>query len=457
MSVNRLGRHLLVTLSLLLLSATSGQSLGGNLPLVFAARLVNQRRAVAKRQRQCPKPREVIPRADGGWAASTLNGYVLHGSNATYKKNFRVTRHTFCTLLDQLRSGGYCRDNKSNDPAKRQTGRFKLAVCLYFFGQGTGWKAAADCGSIGESTVQKYVNHFIDGTFEKLRPIYMPGTPPSADTVSKVREEFAARRGVPNVAMATDGTHVPFRPDDKETAIDYRNYKGWTSILAVAFVTSFFTFVDADVGAAGRSGDNTVLLDSWILKQIAANREAWLGPDGVIAADGGASDGSSLLLNPYRSPDDADEKYYNFCHSSTRFFVEETFGRWKNRFRFLLKQSDYDHKTLTRMVYASMILHNACTVHKDDAVEFDVGSDSEWLTFFEEFASHRCPSCKARHAAHCSHDANNRNPGRWPAVNGAAHEQREKIKRMLWERDYGDEAMAAATHMVFQSDYRVQA
>jgi len=260
MSVNRLGRHLLVTLSLLLLSATSGQSLGGNLPLVFAARLVNQRRAVAKRRRQCPKPREVIPRADGGWAASTLNGYVLHGSNATYKKNFRVTRHTFCTLLDQLRSGGYCRDNKSNDPAKRQTGRFKLAVCLYFFGQGTGWKAA-----------------------------------------------------------------------------------------------------------------------------------------------------------------------------------------------------DYDHKTLTRMVYASMILHNACTVHKDDAVEFDVGSDSEWLTFFEEFASHRCPSCKARHAAHCSHDANNRNPGRWPAVNGAAHEQREKIKRMLWERDYGDEAMAAATHMVFQSDYRVQA
>ena len=198
--------------------------------------------------------------------------------------------------------------------------------------------------------------------------------------------------------MATDGSHIPFRPDDAATAIDYRNYKGWTSILAVAFVTSFFTFVDADVGAAGRSGDNTVLTDSWLLKEIAANREAWLGADGVIAADGGASDGSALLLNPYRSPEDADQKYFNFCHSSTRFFVEETFGRWKNRFRFLLKQSDYDHKTLTRLVYASMILRNACTIHKDDAVTFDTGSDEDWQTFFQEFASHRCPSCNCERA-----------------------------------------------------------
>ena len=57
------------------------------------------------------------------------------------------------------------------------------------------------------------------------------------------------------MAMAVDGTHVPFRPDDSTTAIDYmyRNYKGWKSILAVAFVNSFFLFVDADVGAAGRS------------------------------------------------------------------------------------------------------------------------------------------------------------------------------------------------------------
>ena len=44
--------------------------------------------------------------------------------------------------------------------------------------------------------------------------------------------------------------------------------------------------MDADVGAAGRSGDNTVLKHSWLLGQVRANRTAWLGEDGLIAADG---------------------------------------------------------------------------------------------------------------------------------------------------------------------------
>jgi hypothetical protein len=438
---------------LLLLQACGGQS-HKDVTIPLVPLMVRHRRQAAARLASAlaKTPRQKIERADGGWRGSTLNGYLVHGNDSIYRKNFRVTKHTFHVLLGQLKGGGFCQDNRARNPAKQQTGRFKLGTSLYFFAQGTGWKAAGDCASLGESTVKKYVDHFIDGTFQVLRPIYMPKTPPSAEKVQAIRKEFAARRGVPNVAMATDGTHVPFRPDNEATAIDYRNYKGWTSILAVAFVTSFFTFVDADVGAAGRSGDNTVLSDSWLMKQIAADREAWLGPNGVIAADGGASDGSELLLNPYRSPTDADAKYYNFCHSSTRFFVEETFGRWKNRFRFLLKQGDYTHKELTRMIYASMILHNACTIHKDDAVEFDVGSDEEWQTFFTEFGSHRCPSCKAGGKAHCAHDAKNRNPGPWAAVKGAAHEQREQIKRMLWRRDY--EGVEGAEALTFVSDYR---
>ena len=80
---------------------------------------------------------------------------------------------------------------------------------------------------------------------------------------------------------AVDGSHVPFKPDDAATAIDYRNYKGWTSILAVAFVNSYFLFVGADVGAPGRAGDNTVLRDSWLMQAIKADRVGWLGSDGV--------------------------------------------------------------------------------------------------------------------------------------------------------------------------------
>jgi len=381
--------------------------------------------------------RRTVVRAWGEWMGSTLAGYLAVGDDITYRKNFRVTKQTFNVLLTQLQSKGYLQDGKSTNPLLRVPGRFKLGVCLYFFGQGTGWKAAGDCGSVGESTVRGWVDDFMSGTCDALRPIYMPKEPPSSDMLDSVRSRFASRRGVPNVALAVDGTHIPYRPDDKKTAIDYRNYKGWMSILAVAFVNSYHLFVDARVGAPGRSGDNTVLLDSWLMKAITRDREAWLGTNGVIAADGGASDGSDLLLNPYRSPQTPAECWFNFCHSSTRFYVEETFGRWKNRFRFLLRQGDYDHKTLVRMVYTSMILHNACTIHRDNAVDFNVGSCTEWQLYFDTYAPAMCPTCRRLKKGHCVHEAKNRSKGRGAAVTGAAHAQMDKVKDMLWDEVEG--------------------
>ena len=206
-------------------------------------------------------------------------------------------------------------------------------------------KVVGDVASLGRSTVEQYLYAFCTGVLKVLKPIFMPSTPPSPAKLAAIREEFAARQGISNVAMAVDGTHVPFRG-----CADYRNYKGWTSILLVAFVTSFYTFVDGDVGAAGRSGDNTVLTSSWLLEEIKRDPLAWLGLDGAIAADGGASDGGALLLNPIPNAKSPDACYYNFCHSSTRFFVEETFGRWKNRFRFLLQATDLGHEMVTLLI-----------------------------------------------------------------------------------------------------------
>ena len=82
-------------------------------------------------------------------------------------------------ILERLQPAGFFKDGASRNPDKRIPGRFKLAVALYFFAQGSGYKAVADCASLGVSTVMRYVNHFIDGVIKVLRPIYMPGTPPT--------------------------------------------------------------------------------------------------------------------------------------------------------------------------------------------------------------------------------------------------------------------------------------
>ena len=80
-----------------------------------------------------------------------------------------------------------------------------------------------------------------------------------------------------------------------------------------------------DVGFPGRAGDNTVLQHNWLMKAIAKDPDAWLGPGRVILGDSGASDGDAFFLNPYHSPEEPEKLWFNFCHSSTRFYVEQAF------------------------------------------------------------------------------------------------------------------------------------
>ena len=49
--------------------------------------------------------------------------------------------------------------------------------------------------------------------------------------------------------------------------------------------------------------------------------------------------------------------------------VENTFGRWKGRFRRFLKHIDMAVASTTYLVAASCILHNICEFRRDDFLE----------------------------------------------------------------------------------------
>eukprot|EP00962_Isochrysis_galbana_P048825 scaffold20445_cov148-Isochrysis_galbana.AAC.1 len=74
-------------------------------------------------------------------------------------------------------------------------------------------KITADVASVGSSTLRRWMDLFCTATIISVKPIYMPATPPDALRLQAVRDQFASRRGIPNVAMACDGSHIPFRPD----------------------------------------------------------------------------------------------------------------------------------------------------------------------------------------------------------------------------------------------------
>ena len=123
-----------------------------------------------------------------------------------------MTRQNVEFIASKLSAAGYLCDNKCRNKKFRVTSLFKVSVCLYFCAHCKGdRKTAGDVASLGRSTVEAYLAEFCEGVIRVLRPIFMPFSPPSPEVLQGIRREFAARRGISNVAMACDGTHLPFR------------------------------------------------------------------------------------------------------------------------------------------------------------------------------------------------------------------------------------------------------
>ena len=406
--------------------------------------------------------RRTIQRAAGKWRGSTLAGYLQLGDEKTYLANFRCSKHRFNDLVHRLQ--GSCLDKAEERTEHRLRGkaarfkkanvvrdtpglRFKIAACLYALGQGGPLKVLADVASLGASTLKKYLGLFAEAVTTRMKPLFMPGAPFTDSALEAVRGQFASRRGVKNVALACDGSHIPFHPKNKRLAMDYRNYKGWCSILAVAFVDSYYRFFGVHVGYPGRAGDNTILARWKLMEDISGDPARWLGPSGVVLGDSGASDGDKVFLNPYHNPSDPDKLYFNFCHSSTRFFVEQVFGIWKSRFRFLMCPiAGANHSLTTKLIYASCILHNYLVVHAEDKVEVDT-SERSWTKFFATFKKMSCPECTAKGGVgHCPHQSAFRVGHATAAqIRKRPSDARDEECARLWAEVCGDASAGAAS------------
>ena len=405
--------------------------------------------AAAPRDQSSAEPIRKVERARGKWRGSTLSGY-LRGDDKTYVFNFRCTKRRLGELAKLLEGSQFdpavalaktpARLRAAQAALDHPTLTYKVATCMYSLGHGGPVKVLADSASIGKTTLLSWLGEFCEAVIKVLKPLYMPGRPMTAKDLAAVKGQFASRRGMQDIALACDGSHVPFCPASRFIASDYRNYKGWYSILAVAFVDSYYRFFEVDVGYPGRAGDNTVLAQNLTMKAIREEPDKWLGKNGLILGDSGASDGDTLFLNPFFNAAEESRCWFNFCHSSTRFFVEQTFGMWKSRFRFLInRMPNTNHELNTKMIYASTILHNYLVTHKDDMVPLPLDqNDPQWATFYKYFESHMCPSCKYAQKVHCSHQAQYRN--------GLSHTRgsrvapsvvREVIREKMWD-DIGD-------------------
>ena len=175
------------------------------------------------------QPRRTIQRAAGGAMGSTMWGYYNYGDEKTFLYNFRMTKDQLEGGHRMLAEGGHLHDSQSKHVEYRFPGRFKFAVCMYVLAHGGGagpyFKAAADCASLGESTVERWMGQFCRAILAIMAPTFLLFQPPSSNYIDLCKAAFSARRGFPNVSQAGDGTHVPFKPWRCGNKSIYKNYK----------------------------------------------------------------------------------------------------------------------------------------------------------------------------------------------------------------------------------------
>ncbi|CAN7938457.1 unnamed protein product [Ixodes hexagonus] len=113
------------------------------------------------------------------------------------------------------------------------------AISLYRLCSTAEERTIAHLFAVGQSVVNGSYREFYNVIIEKLE----------SRTVSIVRSgdldnhilEFEAVLGFPNAIGALDGYHLPVSPP-KDSAVDYRNYEGWYSIILLALVDHRYLF-----------------------------------------------------------------------------------------------------------------------------------------------------------------------------------------------------------------------
>ncbi|KAM7293087.1 protein ALP1-like [Ixodes scapularis] len=171
----------------------------------------------------------------------------------------------------------------------------------------------------------------------------------------------------PHCVGALDGKHVALVPPH-ETGAQFRNYKGFFSIVLMALVDADLNFIFVDVGRNGRMNDSGIWgackLKETLERQPSILPDAELLPRSrdsapyVIVGDEGFGL-KPYLMTPYPAAElTTDKRLFNYRLSRARRTSENAFGVLVNRWQIYRSPLRHDPKRATDIVLATVALHN---------------------------------------------------------------------------------------------------
>ena len=329
---------------LLLLILTALQSAVASMP---------ERRARSSRR---------LPRNKGWW---DLVWTTYLGKR--FKKTFRVSRETFLLILDAIR-GDIEKENVSEAPVPPD---MRLGICLYRLGRVDYYHTIAELAGLGEATVCNIVRDVSKTSVERLLERYVEDNFPRDEEQLIVKmEEMEQEWQFPYAYAAIDGCHIPIKcpAGGLESSKEFHNFKNFYSIVLIAMIDAKYKFVWASAGWPGNSHDAIIFQATDLYKKLSEDRvlpyivyeEKGTKCHPMILCDSAFSF-KSWLMKPYTNAVlTAQQRYFNYRLSRARMVSERAYGKFKGRWRVLLRKAENVKETVHVGKLACVVLHNIC-------------------------------------------------------------------------------------------------
>lgn len=242
----------------------------------------------------------------------------------------------------------------------------KLLITLRFLATGCSYRSLAFNFRVAHNTISLFIPEVCSAIFDEYREelFEVPSTP---DQWRDVAQKFWKRWNFPHTCGAIDGKHVAIKKPSKSGSVFY-NYKGFFSIILLGVVDAEYKFIWASVGGNGSASDCGVFNASHLRPALEEDSLGFPRPESLQGDDRDlpyflvADDAFPLrtwMMKPYsmRGMTHA-ERVFNYRLSRARRVVENAFGILAHRWRCLLTTLQIRPRKATKVVKATLALHN---------------------------------------------------------------------------------------------------
>lgn len=220
---------------------------------------------------------------------------------------------------------------------------------------------------VGRATVSKLIPEVCKALYDVLAPEYLD-VPKSPEEWLKIADRYLELWNLYHVLGALDGKHIRIFCPQKSGSL-YHNYKGYFSMVLMAWCDADLNFVMFDIGHYGSNNDSGVLSNCEMGQRLAAGSLNFPEPKPIEGCSFNPLPyhlvGDEIfplrkyLMRPYPGAGITHEKsIYNYRHSRGRRTIENTFGILANRWRIYHTPIQATPEHVERLVMATIVLHN---------------------------------------------------------------------------------------------------